>query len=46
MVKNLPRSLSQTDIKSILGVAGYIVPTLTQKSKKFEWSEAYEKYFQ
>ena len=59
MVKNFPRPLTQTDIRSLLGLAGYywrfvngyvsiasLLTILTQRSKKFEWSEACEKSFQ
>ena len=58
-VKNLPRPLTPTDIRSFLVLAGYYrrfmdgfayiaspLTNLTQKSKKFEWSEAYERCFQ
>ena len=57
-VKNWPRPLTPTDIRSFLGLAGYYrrsvdvfvsiaspLTTLTQKSRKFEWSEACEKSF-
>ena len=57
-VKNCPRQLTPTDIRSFLGLAGYYqrfvdvfaciespLTTLTQKSKKFEWSEACERSF-
>ena len=58
MVKNWPKPLNPTDIRSFLGLAGYYrmfvdcfasiaspLTTLTQKSKKFEWWEAFEKSF-
>ena len=58
-VKNCPRPLTPTNIRSFLGLAGYYrrfvdgfvsiaspLTTLTQKSKKFEWSEACEKVFE
>ena len=58
-VKNCPRPLSSTNIRSYLGLAGYYqrfvdgfasiaspLTTLTQISKKLEWSEACEKSFQ
>ena len=58
-VKNWPRPLTPTDIRSFLGLTGYYrrfvngftsigspLTTLTQNSKKFEWSEACEKSFQ
>ena len=57
-VKNCPRLLTPTKIKSFLGLAGYYrrfvygfasiasLNTLTQNHKKFEWSEACEKSFQ
>ena len=55
-VKNWPRPLALTDIRSFLGLAGYyrrfedsfacIVSPLTQKKVKFEWSEACERSFQ
>ena len=58
MVKNWPKSLTQTDIRIFLGLAGYYrrfldgfasivspLTTLTQKSKKFEWSESCERNF-
>ena len=58
-VKNWPRPLTTTDIRSLLGLAGYYrrfpdglvyivspLTTLTQKCKKFEWSEACKKSFQ
>ena len=57
-VKNLPRPLTPTDIKSFLGLTGYYprfmddfasiaspLTALTEKSKKFEWSETCEKIF-
>ncbi|MFV1180111.1 hypothetical protein QML29_29190, partial [Klebsiella pneumoniae] len=59
VVKNFPRPLTQTDIRSLLGLAGYywrfvngyvsiasLLTILTQRSKKFEWSEACERSFQ
>ena len=59
MVKNWPRPLTLTNIRSFLGLADYYqrfvdsfasiastLTTLTQKSMKFEWSEACEKSFQ
>ena len=58
-VKNWPRPLTLTDIRSFLGLSCYYqrfvdcfasiaspLATLTQKSKKFEWSEACERNFQ
>ena len=55
-VKNWPRPLTPTDIRSFLGLAWYYtrfvdafvsiaspLTTLTQKSVKFDWSEACEK---
>ena len=58
-VKNWPKPLTPTDIRSFLGLAGYCprfldnfasisspLTTLTQKSKKFKWSEACERSFQ
>ena len=57
-VKNWPRPLTPTDIRSFLGKAGYYrrffdvfssiafpLTTLTQKSVKYEWSEACERSF-
>ena len=54
-VKNWPRPLTPTDIRSFLGLVVYYwrfvvcfrpitspLNNLTQKSKKFEWSEACE----
>ena len=58
-VKNCPKPLTLTVIRSFLGLASYYrrfmdgfasiaspLTTLTQKSKKFEWSEACEKIVQ
>ena len=58
-VKNCPRPLTQTDIRSSLGLGDYYrrfvhrfafiaspLTTLTQKSKKFEWWEVFERNFQ
>ena len=55
-VKNWPRPLSSSDIRSFLGLAGYyrrfvesfasISSPLTQKKAKYQWSEACEKSFQ
>ena len=55
-VRNWPKPLTPTDIRSFLGLSCYYrrfvsgfasiaspLNTLTQKSKKFEWSEACEK---
>ena len=58
-VRNWPKPLTPTDIRSLLGLAGHYrrlvgrfasiespLTTLTQKSKKFEWSKASERRFQ
>ena len=58
-MKNWPTPLTTTNIRSLLGLAGYYwrfvdgfeviaspLTTLTQNSKKFEWSEACERRFQ
>nr|AAV31171.1 Putative polyprotein, identical [Solanum tuberosum] len=58
-VKNCPRSISPTEIRSFLGLVGYYrrfvegfssiaspLTKLTQKTVKFQWSEACEKSFQ
>ena len=58
-VKNWPRQLTPTYIRSFLGLRGYYrrfvegfesivspLTTLTQKCKKFEWSDTCERCFQ
>ena len=50
-VRNWPRPLTLTDIRSFLGITGFSsiaspLTTLIQKSKKFEWWKACENSFQ